>query len=74
MVLFDEACDSVLERFKLKNLKYLQRKGAVARPLPPPSYAYDVLIANCRSPRPKNVHIYYINNTNELKPGKERNK
>ena len=27
MVLFDEACDRVLERFKLKNLKYLQRKG-----------------------------------------------
>ena len=27
MVLFNVACDRVLERFKLKNLKYLQRKA-----------------------------------------------
>ena len=27
MVLFDVACDRVLERLKLKNLKYSQRKA-----------------------------------------------
>ena len=35
-------------------------EGAAARPPPLPSYAYDVLIANCRSPRQKNVYILYI--------------
>ena len=38
----------------------LLKIGGAARPPPLPSYAYDVLIANCRSPRQKNVYILYI--------------
>ena len=58
--------ENLVVDFVIKNLATREKLSisGVSRsqmqPAPLPSYAYDVLIANCRSPRQKIVYIYYI--------------